>query len=508
MSEQVEEDIRKIETGIPGFDHVSMGGVPVNRLTLISGTAGSAKTVFACQYLAAGIEQFDESGVFVTFEETPDDIRKNMASFGWDIRRWEADGKWLFVDASPDPLHETNVLRHFDFGALIARIEHALGRISATRLAIDSIGAVLNRFADSAAVRHELFRIGRALRELGVTPILTAERGGDHGPISRFGIEEFVADNVVIFRNVLEEEARRRTVEILKYRGTNHRKGEFPFTISCDEGVVIIPLSAIELRQRSSSTRMESGNDGLDQMCGGGFFRDSVVLVSGATGTGKTLMVTEFLGGGAQRGEKCLLFALEESRQQLFRNAKGWGADFAEMERSGLLKVICEYPESASLEDHLLHIKRLISEYRPDRIAVDSLSALARISTLKGFREFVIALTSFVKHEEVAALLTSTTPSLMGGSSVTEAHISSITDSIVLLRYVEMQGEMHRGIAVLKMRGSNHDKQIREFAIDSGGMQIGAPFRSVTGILSGQPVHIEPSTNQRLDEMFEPVPTD
>ena len=292
-------------------------------------------------------------------------------------------------------------------------------------------------------------------------------------------------------------------MEILKFRGTFHQKGEFPFTIVPGEGIVVIPLSAIELKQKSSNIRITSGSTELDRMCGGGFFRDSIVLVSGATGNGKTLMVTEFIAGGAVNGERCLLFAFEESREQLFRNAIGWGIDFEQMEREGKLKVVCEYPEVMGLEDHLIRMKKEIEAFKPNRVAVDSLSALERVSTIKGFREFVIGLTSFIKHQEIAGLFTSTTPTLLGGTSVTEAHISTITDSIVLLRYVEMYGEMRRGITVLKMRGSMHDKEIREFTIDGEGMHIGNPFHNIIGILAGNPVHIAPGEIERIGGLFQ-----
>ena len=181
------------------------------------------------------------------------------------------------------------------------------------------------------------------------------------------------------------------------------------------EGIVVIPLSAIQLKQKSSDIRITSGSVELDRMCGGGFYRDSIILVSGATGAGKTLMVTSFLAGGAKEGERCLLFASEESREQLFRNARGWGVDFEKMEDDGLLKVYCEYPEASSLEDQFIHMKKIITEFRPNRLAVDSLSALERVASPRSFREFVIGITSFIKHQEVAGLFTSNTPSLMGG---------------------------------------------------------------------------------------------
>lgn len=505
MSQEAQLDIdyiEKLETGIPGFDFLAEGGLPKGRATLISGTAGSAKTVFASQFLVEGIK-LGENGVFVTFEEPPKAIRRNMSGFGWKIQEWEENRQWAFVDASPQPGERPMVTGEYDLGALIARIEYAIRKYSAQRVSLDSLGAIFSHLADSAQVRNDLFRLASALRELGVTAIMTAERTQEYGEISRYGVEEFVADNVVILRNVLNDEKRRRTIEILKYRGTNHQKGEYPFTIIPRQGVVIIPLSAIELEQHSSNIRITSGSDELDKMCGGGFFRDSIILVSGATGTGKTLMVTEFMAGGVLNNERCLVFAFEESREQLFRNATGWGVDFQKMEKEGKLKVVCRYPETTGLENHLINMKETIREFKPHRVAVDSLSALERVSNLKGFREFIIGLTSFIKQQEIGGLFTSTTPTLLGGSSITEAHISTITDSIILLRYVEMYGEMRRGITVLKMRGSMHDKDIREFTIDHKGMHIGHPFRNVTGILAGTPMYTTQNEVERLSNLFD-----
>jgi circadian clock protein KaiC len=494
--------ISKLETGIAGFDFVAGGGLPKGRTTLLAGTAGSAKTVFAAEFLADGIVKFKENGVFVTFEESPADICRNMKSLGWDIEKWVAEDRFAFVDASPSLGGKAIAAGEWDFGALVARIEHAIKKVNADRVAMDSLGAIFTQFSDGAAVRHELFRVASALKRMNVTSILTAERTDEYGEISRFGVEEFVADNVIILRNALEHEKRRRTVEILKFRGCSHQKGEYPFTITPDGGIIVVPLSAIELQQKSSDIRITSGNAELDRMCGGGFFRDSIILVSGATGNGKTLMATEFIAGGAAKGERCLLLAFEESREQLFRNATGWGFDFRKAEKEGLLKVVCEYPETAGLEDHLIKIRAEINKFKPNRLVVDSLSALERVSSLKGFREFVIGLTSFIKHGEVAGLFTATTPTLMGGTSITETHISTITDSIILLRYVEMYGEMRRGLTVLKMRGSMHDKDIREYTIDGAGMHIGKPFRDITGIISGTPTRIEQGEVERISELF------
>jgi circadian clock protein KaiC len=487
----------RCRTYIPGFDLISNGGLPAGRTTLVSGGPGSAKTIFAAQFLVEGI-QVGEPGCFVTFEEQPNDIRRNLMSFGWDIEQWEQEGKWVFVDGSLHPRDEPVSVGDYDLGGLIERVKHAVTRLGARRVSLDSIGAMLTQFGKPAVLRRELNRVGWQLREMGVTSIITAEHTGQ----AEAPVEEYVTDNVIILRNTLEEEKRRRTLEILKFRGASHLKGEFPFTISEDSGIILLPLSSIELQQKSSDKRITSGIAELDGMCGGGFYRDSVVLVSGATGTGKTLTATEFLAS-LEDGERGLLFAYEESRDQLYRNALGWGVDFPRLEAEGRLRIVSEYPEIAALEDHLLRIKKDIEEFKPTRVAVDSLSALERISTLRTFREFVLALTSYLKDKQIAGVFTSTTPSLLGGSTVTEAHISSVTDSIILLRYVEVFGEMRRGITVLKMRGSQHDRNIREYLIDSHGMHIGEPFRGVSGILSGNFRHSSSSEVQTLQSMFD-----
>jgi len=475
----------KLETGIPGFDIIAYGGLPKARATLVAGTAGSAKTVFATHFLAAGIAM-GEPGVFVTFEDTPADIRSNMRGFGWDIAQWEEDGTWCFVDASADSEGPTPIAGEFDLSGLLARIEHAARKVNAARVSLDSLNALFVQFTDHRLLRSELYRITSTLKRLGLTVVFTGERTDDYGDVTRFGIEEFVADNVVILRNILVDERRRRTVEILKLRGAPHQRGEVPFTIVTD-GIVVIPLTAQELTQSSSTVRVTSGVPELDAMCDGGFFRDSIVLASGATGTGKTLLVTEFLAGGVDAGERALLFAFEESRDQLFRNARAWGRDFEQMERDGVLKIVNTYPHAMPMEDHLVNMRSVIEEFQPTRVAVDSLSALERVFTLRSFREFVISLTASLKSRQVTGLFTSTTPSLMGGGSVTEKHISTLTDSIILLRYVEIEGEMRRSITVLKMRGSQHDHDIREYTIDGDGMHIGEPFRGVSGILAGMP---------------------
>mgnify|MGYP006137185589 CR=1 FL=1 len=339
----------KLPTGIEGFDVIAEGGLPAGRTTLVGGTAGSGKTVFAAQFLAEGIRN-GEKGVFITFEESPAELSRNLGSLGWDVPAWEKSGAWTYVDGSPDE-EASDVVGDFDLGALLARITRAVQQSGATRVSIDSVNALFSRLPHPEKLRGELYRISRALRELGATTLVTAERLDDYGEVSRYGIEEFVADNVILLRNTLQDERRRRTVEILKFRGTPHQRGEFPFTIATEKGVVVLPLSAMTLTQRSSTTRVTSGIPELDRMLGGGYFRDSIILLSGATGTGKTLSVTHFIAGGVEAGDRCLLFAFEESRDQLYRNAQAWGIDFEAMERDGKLKVVNTYPHAMYLHN-------------------------------------------------------------------------------------------------------------------------------------------------------------
>ncbi len=495
--------VNKIRTMIEGFDEISHGGLPMGRTTLVSGTSGTGKTLLAIQFLYHGIKYFDYPGLFVTFEESPTDIIENAYSFGWDLQDLIDLGKLFILDASPDPEGQ-EVVGNFDLSALIERIQYAIRKYKARLVSVDSVTAVFQQYDAASVVRREIFRLVARLKQLKVTSIMTTERIEEYGPVARFGVEEFVSDNVVIVRNVLEGERRRRTVEILKLRGTTHMKGEYPFTITND-GINIFPLGAMRLTQRSSNVRISSGISTLDEMCGGGFFKDSIILATGATGTGKTLLVSKFLQEGCRQQERALLFAYEESRAQLSRNAFSWGIDFEEMESKGLLKLLCSYPESAGLEDHLQMIKSEISSFKPSRIAIDSLSALARGVTNNAFRQFVIGVTGYAKQEEITGFFTNTTDQFMGAHSITESHISTITDTILMLQYVEIRGEMSRAINVFKMRGSWHDKKIREYTISKDGPDIRDSFRNYEGIISGSPTKITVDEKTELSRIVRGV---
>lgn len=482
--------VPKLATGIPGFDHVSMGGLLRGRATVVAGQAGSAKSVFAGQFLAQGVLR-GEPGVFVTLEEPAVDLRDNMATLGSDVVAWEQAGDWRFVDASPLLRSDFSPgVAPYSLDVLAAQIGHAVDATGAGRLVIDSLNAVLSLHEDLGIARQLLRALISDLRALDLTVLLTVETAGDPGgALSGDGIEEFVADSVVLLRNTLEGKFRRRTVEMLKMRGAMHLKGEVPFTVLPGQGIVVLPIYEPAQSPNTFDERITTGNPGLDELTHGGWYRDASMLASGPTGAGKTLLATEFAAGGLARGERVLLVAYEETREQVLRNARGWGKDFAAYEEQGLLHIVALHPEVASLDDHLVALKDLVTRFSPARFVIDSLSALERICTPNSYREFVIGLTSFVKQVGLGTFMTAASPSLTGGQSVTDSHISALIDAIVLVRYVETFGQIRRGVVVLKMRGSSHGHEIREFTIDDSGMTIGAPFRSVSGILTGQMTH-------------------
>jgi circadian clock protein KaiC len=465
-------EVPRIASGVEGLDPVTGGGLPHERLTLVSGTAGSGKTLMAVQFLAAGIQQHGERGVFVTFEERPEAIVRNFRSFGWDIATWERDGDWTFVDASPDVEEETLVTGEYDLSSLVLRVRHAAQASGARRVAIDSTGSLIDQLGNAQVARRALFQIAAELQRLGVTTVMTAERPDDFGVVSRFGFEEFVADNVVILRNVLADEKRRRTLEVLKLRGGAHLKGEHLFTIKAGRGMIVLPQETLNFGYPSSKERLGTGVAELDAMCRGGFLARSLVLVSGPTGVGKSLLATQFVAGGAE-GERGLLFSFEESRAQLARNAEAWGVDFERLEAEGRLRVVAQAPEAASLEDHLLHLKAVMAEFRPDRVAIDSISALHRVATMKSFREYLLGLSFHIKASSLLGLMTATSGETSPGDLSDGLHMSTVADAIVIMEYVADRGHVGRAINVLKMRGSDHDKAVRAFTIDDTGMRIG-----------------------------------
>jgi circadian clock protein KaiC len=295
-----------------------------------------------------------------------------------------------------------------------------------------------------------------------------------------------VADNLVVLRNVLEEERRRRTLEVVKFRGYQHRKGEFPFVIDPVTGIEVIPFSVIEGEREAAAADRISLGPPLDDLCGGGVYRDSVVLVTGATGTGKTLLAAQFTQAGLDAGERVLLLSFEESAPQIVRNVSSWGIDFEAPARAERLRIVSRYPERMGLQDLLVEIKREVEEFAPGRVVIDSMTALMHNAAAREFREFGVGLSGYFKSRGVAALVTTTLLTLLGGESATGVALSTVADAIVAMRYLELEGELRRGILMVKLRGQAHDRTIHEYQITDNGIRLLGRFQGVAGILAGQ----------------------
>lgn len=471
----------RIPTGVPGLDGVMGGGLPRGRATLVAGTSGSGKTVLGLQFLWADGQ--GEPGVLVTFEERAQDLFANVRGFGWDRAAWQRDARLAVVDATAE--EDVVEAGGFDFGGLRARITNAVRTTGARRLVIDAMDAAFSQFSDADAVRRELARTVRHLRHLEVTTLITAERPEEYGPIARHGVEEFLVDNVVLLRNVLERSSRRRTVEVLKLRGFSHNKGEYPFVIDPDHGITILPLSTIESSGSAPTDLMSMGHPDLDTMCRGGVYRDSLVLISGATGAGKSLMCTQFLAAGLRAGERAILFSFEESSGQIIRNAASWGLDLERPRREGMLQIISRFSERMGLEDLLVAIQSDVGRYAPRRVVIDSLTALEHSTPRTTLRHWLVGLATILKTRRIGAMITTTSTEVMGLRAATGVELSTLSDVIILLRYVEIDGELRRALAVLKSRGTSHDPSLREFEIHDRGMHILEPLRGIRGILGG-----------------------
>lgn len=469
--------IPKVPSGIPGFDQVAMGGLPARRTTVVAGTAGAAKTLFAAQFLAEGV-RLGQPGVFVTLEEPASDLRTNLRTLGWDVEAWEAQGNWRFVDGSPltpsdtDPEGERP---RYNVSTLAAQIGAAVDRTGAERLVLDSLSAVLALQPDAGTARQELRSLLMSLRRLALTVVLTIETADDPaGALSAYGIEEFVADNVVLLRNVREGSFRRRMVEVLKMRGAMHHKGDVPFTIVPGEGLRVLPVTVSSTAKRQKQ-RISTGVAGLDELTRGGLLRGSNTVLSGPTGSGKTMLATRFAAESVAQGEPVLFVSYEEAHEQVLDNGSALGFDFEDAERRELLRVVALYPEVASLDDHLVELHDLVERIRPVRVVLDGLTALERVGSDASYHGFLLGVTAFVRGAGLATVMTAAPTAMLGHSAAT-THVSGLVDTVVVLRFHETGSTIRRGIHVQRIRGSGSENQVRELFIDDGALSIGGPL--------------------------------
>ena len=471
----------KTPTGIEGFDEITGGGLPTGRSTLMCGPAGSGKSLFALQFLVNGATLYGEPGVFLTFEEPRDDLVANTASLGLDLAGLEQDGKLLIdvVTLQPETMVETG---EFNLEALMVRMAWAVQKVGAKRVAIDSIEALFVAFAGRPAmIRSELQRLFRWLKAEGLTAMVTGERGVN--TLTRHGMEEYLADCVVLLDCRVVEEVSTRRLRVLKYRGSLHGSNEYPFLIDVD-GLTVLPITSLSLEQQVSDERISTGISGLDEMLGGhGMFRASSALISGTAGTGKTTVAASFVDAACRRGESVLYLSFEESPAEIIRNMTSVNLHLQDWVDQGLLHFHCERPTTLGMENHLATMQRLVKRYRPTLVVIDPVSSLARGASTIDVSAMVMRQIYYLKSAGITAVLTALNES--GVLESTGLAISSLVDTWVLLVSLETTGERNRGLYVLKSRGMAHSNQIREFILGDAGARLVPVYIGPEGVLTG-----------------------
>jgi circadian clock protein KaiC len=473
--------IEKCPTGIRGLDEITKGGLPRGRPTLICGGAGAGKTLFAMEFLMRGAMDYGEPGVFMTFEETPEDLAKNFMSLGFDLHEMIERGliETDHVRIARSEIEETG---EYDLEGLFIRLGSAIDSIGAKRVVLDTIEALFSELPNATILRAEIRRLFHWLKERGVTAVVTGEKGDKM--LTRYGLEEYVADCVIFLDFRIVEQIATRRLRIVKYRGSSHGSDEYPFLID-ERGLSILPITSLGLDYPVSTERIPTGVPKLDAMFGGkGFYRGSTILLSGTAGTGKTSLSTTFANAACLRGERCLYFAFEESPRQVIRNMRSIGMDLDRWVKKGLLKFHSARPSLYGLEMHLVTFHKVIEAFEPQIFIVDPISNLINVGTASEVKSILTRLIDYLKMQKITTFLTDLTHF---GSSLerTSEEISSLIDTWLLLRDIELNGERNRGLYILKSRGMPHSNQIQEFFLSNEGIDLIDVYTGSGEVLTG-----------------------
>lgn len=469
----------KAPTGIEGFDDLTFGGLPAGRPSLICGAAGCGKTLFATTFLVNGAMRYGEPGVFMSFEERAEDLAANVASLGFDLDGLVAAGK-LAIDHVRVERSEIEETGEYDLEGLFIRLGFAVDSIGAKRVVLDTIETLFAGFTDPSLLRAELRRLFGWIKERGLTAIITGERG--EGQLTRQGLEEYVSDCVVLLDNRVDDQITTRRLRVVKYRGSAHGTNEYPFLIDY-AGISVLPVTSAELDYAGPTGLISSGIAGLDAMLGpGGFYRGSSILISGASGTGKTMLAASMVEAACRRGERCLVFAFEESGAQIRRNATSIGLDLDAHLQSGLLRFEAARPSLYGLETHLARMHRDLDQFRPDLVVIDPVSALRGPSS--ELQAALLRMIDLIKTRGITAIFTTLRSD---GSLISDEDlgVSSLMDAWIKLQNMEANGERTRTLYVIKARGMSHSNQIREFLMSSGGIRLIDAYIGTAGVLTG-----------------------
>jgi circadian clock protein KaiC len=483
-------------TGIRGLDEITGGGLPTGRPTLVCGGPGCGKTLLAMEFLVRGATRFGEHGVFVTFEETGDELAQNVASLGFDLPALIASQKlmvdYVYVDRSE--IEETG---EYDLDGLFIRLGYAIDSIKAKRVVLDTIEGLFAGLPNQGIVRSELRRLFHWLKQKGVTVIMTGERGD--GTLTRYGLEEYVSDCVISLDNRVADQVTTRRIRVVKYRGTTHGTDEYPFLIEA-EGISIWPITSVPLDYPASLVRVSTGIERLDTMLGGhGVYRGSSVLVSGTAGTSKTNFASTFANAACQRGERCLYVSFEESSNQIIRNVQTIGLDLQKWVNEGLLKFKSVRPFHYGLEMHLACIIKSVTQFDPAVVVIDPISGLDTCGTFNEVRSVFLRLMDVMKQKGITTLLTDLKSELVSGDHG-NVELSSFVDTCVALRNLEANGERNRSLHIIKSRGMANSNQVREFSISNSGIQLNDVYIGPSGMLTGS-ARVAQQARERADRV-------
>jgi circadian clock protein KaiC len=471
----------KSPTGIYGLDEITNGGLPKGRPTLVCGAAGCGKTLFAMEFLVRGATQYNEPGVFMSFEETAEELAKNVSSLGFDLNHLSAS-KRLLIDHVRVERSEIEEAGEYDLEGLFIRLENAIKSIGAKRVVLDTVESLFAGLPNTLILRAELRRLFRWLKEKGMTAIITGERG-DH-MLTRHGLEEYVSDCVLFLDHRVTDQLSIRRMRIVKYRGSTHGTNEYPFLIK-EDGISVLPITSVGLDHPVSRQRISTGIPRLDKMFGGkGYFRGSTILLSGTAGTGKTSVAASFIDAACRRRERCIFFDFEESPAQIIRNMRSVKIDLEPWVRKGLLKFHAGRPSAYGLETHLLTMHKVINDFKPSVVAVDPITNLISVGNPYDVKSMLIRLIDFLKMKQITGMFTTLT-SAGGPLEQSEVGISSLADTWLLLRDIEIGGERNRGLYILKSRGMAHSNQIREFQLTDKGINLLDVYVGPSGVLTG-----------------------
>jgi len=475
------KDLLKSPTGIQGFDEITAGGLPTGRPTLVCGGAGCGKTLFGMEFLVRGATQFDEPGVFMSFEETNEELIKNVASLGFDLVGLIRNKK-IAVDHVQIERSEIEETGEYDLEGLFIRLGYAIDTIGAKRVVLDTIESLFAGLPNQLILRAELRRLFHWLKDKGVTAIITGERGDE--TLTRQGLEEYVSDCVIMLDHRVTEQTSTRRLRVVKYRGSMHGTNEYPFLID-ENGFSVLPITSLGLKHIVSNKRISSGITALDNMLEGkGYYRGSTVLISGTAGVGKTSIAAHFTEAACKRGERVLFFCFEESPNQLMRNMLSIGINLEPWVRKGLLQFQATRPTFYGLEMHLAVTHKIVNIFKPDIVILDPINTFIVGDKESEVKTMIMRIVDFLKANQITALFTSLTSNDSPIES-SDVGISSLIDTWILLRDIELSGERNRGIYVLKSRGMANSNQIREFILTDHGVELREVYIGASGVLTG-----------------------